>query len=83
MRMEEHFALPVKPSDWEFEGMTKPDQDKAAAHAINCHDELVATLEIFKCECTDRCAIHQWMSADDAMCVRKRARAILAKAKGE
>lgn len=79
MKMEDHFALPLI--------MLPPNPSAtakiAAAHAINCHDELVEALELFKCECTGRCAIHEWMSADDAICARKHARAILTKAKGE
>lgn len=44
--MKEVFDLPVSPDDFSDAFYPNEDnQDEYAAHAINCHDELVSTLQ--------------------------------------
>ena len=89
MKMGDHFALPVQWYDWRLVGMQEGDQDKAATHAINCHDDLVATLEAVRQEIIASALLGQRNAAglltDSALWAGRavdRIDAILNKAKG-
>lgn len=85
MKMSDVFELPVSPDPgavWyghKGAGTTRAEFERATAHAINCHDDLVAALESI-ISAHDVGVLDDpigWSTADTA------ARAALAKARGE
>lgn len=104
MKMKEHFALPVSIENgvllWEggFDGedvaeFASDERAAAAAHAINCHDDLVEALTTLhenvepppekNCSCHIAPPCGDCVEYDALRDALDRARAILTKAKGE
>ncbi len=89
MKMSEVFELPISskhitaPVTSKLKsGVEWVDGDKAAAHAINCHDELVEALEATKLMILSMKKEHGGLITEDIRVQRKVDKA-LAKARGE
>ena len=93
MKMSDIFELPVSPEPdaiwygYIENGTTHADFERATAHAINCHDDLVAALEEIVAACEQRGEANDpdkfWEASSRHRKALQKARAALAKARVE
>lgn len=84
MKMSDYFDLPATAFTFGSNGLRTSE---AAAHAVNCHDDLVAALEEIVAACKQRGEANDpnkfWEATNRSRKALQKAHAALAKARGE
>ena len=89
MKMSDIFELPVSPepdATWyghKGANTTRAEFERATAHAVNCHDDLVAALYACEASITEFMRVYSSLVFDCDKRAVEEARAAIAKARGE